>query len=313
MNAYRVRRVFVVLLRAIVRAWFCWATALAVWSGWSDCCAAAESDSAAATLRRYGVEPTAAGVMGVLRQWRPDADSRARIARLVRDLGDDNWGVREAATRQLAGMGTLAEAALREAAKSSDAEVVFRARRLLAQCRPNGAEELLSAALEWLRQTPTPQATPLLLDLLPVLPDALQSSTRDALWVCAGPDDVPRLRRAIGDARAVVHGAAIVALERAAGAGAMPELEPLLGDKSEATRLAAARALLDRLPRPSIAALLGLLDARQPDVREQAAWLLEQVSGIPPAAEPPAGLAVAAARWKAWAATEAAAHPRPLG
>jgi hypothetical protein len=45
----------------------------------------------------------------------------------------------------------------------------------------------------------------------------------------------------------------------------------------------------------------------------QAAWLLEQVSGIAPADDTPTGLAEAAARWKAWAATESAGHPRPLG
>lgn len=300
-------------LTVIVRVSICSAAALAVWLSWPDCWAAAESDSAAATLRRYGVEPTADGVLRVLRQWRPDAENRAQIARLVRDLGDDKWAVRDRAARQLAGMGTLALPALREATNSNDAEVVLRARKLLAECRSGHAEELLSAALEWLRRSPTPQATDLLLDLVAVLPVEFQSSARDALWVCAAPGDVPRLRRAIGDSRPAVREAAIVALERAAGADAVHDLEPLLRDKSETTRLAAARALLDRLPRPSITVLLGLLDAREPDVRRQAAWLLEQVSGIAPADESPTGPAEAATKWKAWAATEAAVHPRPLG
>ena len=60
------------------------------------------------------------------------------------------------------------------------------------------------------------------------------------------------------------------------------------------------------------------MDARRPEIRQQAARLLEQVSGIAPADETPTaesstGQAEAAARWKAWAATDAAAHPRPLG
>jgi hypothetical protein len=304
----RMKKTFVVRLTAIVRVLFCSAAALILQSGW----AASKSDSVA-TLRRYEVEPTADGVLGVLRQWRPDTENRARIAQLVRDLGDNNWAVRDRASRQLAGMGRLAEPALRDATSSNDAEVVHRARSLLAECRSGRAEELLAAALEWLRQSPTPQATALLLDLLPVLPDEFHSSTREALWVCAVPGDAPRLRQAIGDARPVVREAAIVALERAAGAGAVRDLEPLLRDKNEATRLAAARALLDRLPRTAIAALVGLLDSREPDIRRQAAWLLQQVSGIAQPDETPAGLAEAAVRWKAWAATESAGHPPPLG
>ena len=241
-------------LMAILRASFCGAAALAVWSGWPDCRAAAESDSAAATLRRYEVEPTADGVLRVLgpvaarrRERRADRPAGAR-------LGQRQLGGGERASRQLAGLGTLAVPALRKAANSNDAEVVLRARKLLAECRSGRADELLSAALEWLRQSPAPQATALLLDFLPGLPDEFQPGARRALWACAAPGDVPRLRQAIGDARPAVREAAIVALERAGGAGAVRDLQPLLGDKNEATRLAAARALLDRLPRPSIAA-----------------------------------------------------------
>ena len=128
-----------------------------------------------------------------------------------------------------------------------------------------------------------------------------------------GPDDVPRLRRAIGDARPDVRIAAILALEQAAADGGVRDLEPLLSDRNETTRLAAARAMLDRRRRPAIAALLSLLDARNSGVRLEAAWLLQQVSGIPNAAEPLPNLPAAAVRWNAWAATEAAAHPHTLG
>jgi HEAT repeat protein len=303
----------VVVLRAIVQAWLCSVTALAIWSPWADCSTAAE-ESSASIIKRYDVEPTAASVLGVLRQWQPSAENRARIDRLVRELGDENWAVREAASRHLADMGSLAEAALRNAVEQSrDAEVVIRARKLLAERRQGRAEELLSASLQWLRETPTPQATPLLLELLPALPNTLETPLREALWACAGPDDVPRLRRAISNERPEVRIAAIIALEQAAGDVAVRDLAPLLSDKNESIRLAAARALLDRRPRTSIGTLLELLDAKQPGVRQQAAWLLQQVSGIPNAAEPLPDLAAAAARWNAWAATDAAGHPRPLG
>jgi hypothetical protein len=300
-----------------VLVWLWFAAALTVASGLVDRCLAAvpqpESRSAAATLRRYRIEPSTAGVLQVLRQWQPNAEGRGRIARLVRELGSASYETREAASQQLAALGTLAEAALREATQSDDMEVAFRARRLLADGRQGQAEELLAAALEWLRQSPSPQATPLLLDLLPVVPDAFHQPACEALWAAVGPDDALRLRQAVGDGRTVVRCAAIPALELAAGAAAVSDLEPLLRDGEETVRLAAVRALLDRLPQPSLAALLGLLDARDPGVREQAAWLLQQVSGIPSVAGPPVDFAATTQRWKDWAGSGAARHPQPLG
>ena len=228
-------------------------------------------------------------------------------------MGDESYTIRESATQQLTALGTAAESQLRAATQSDDLEVVLRARQLLAECRQGHAEDVLMAALEWLRQSPSPQATPLLLNLLPMVPEAFQQADRDALWACVGPDDAVRLRQALGDERPIVRLAAIPALEIALGPAAVSDLAPLLRDKEEATRLAAARALLDRSPQPSIAALVELLDAHDLGIRQQAAWLLQQASGIPTVAGPPAEFAAAVQAWKAWAATPAARHPQPLG
>ncbi len=50
---------------------------------------------------------------------------------LVKQLGDDSFKTREAAEKRLLEMGRLAIPMLKEALKSSDPEVVFRAERLL--------------------------------------------------------------------------------------------------------------------------------------------------------------------------------------
>ena len=279
-------------------AWLWTAAVLTFWSGLADRCRAAvpqpDPNSPAATLKRYQIEPSTAGVLEVLRQRQPSAEGRERIAQLVGDLGNESYEIREAASQHLAALGTMAEPALREATQSDDMEVVFRARRLLANCGRGQAEDVLAAALEWLRQSPTPQATPLLLDLLPVVPDAFHQTVCETLWACVGPGDARRLRQAIDDQRR----------GRSSGGDSRPGTGrrgrgrerpgPLLRDKEEATRLVAAQALLDRSPQPSIAALLELLDARDAAIREQAAWLLQQVSGIPPVADPPPDLAAAA-------------------
>ncbi|HYE07240.1 MAG TPA: hypothetical protein VEL07_17130 [Planctomycetota bacterium] len=59
-------------------------------------------------------------------------ETRERLVALVRDLGDEEWPRREAATKALADLGEMARAALEEAARSSaDLEVRSRAEALI--------------------------------------------------------------------------------------------------------------------------------------------------------------------------------------
>jgi tetratricopeptide (TPR) repeat protein len=59
--------------------------------------------------------------------------SKEQIAKLVKQLGDNEFDVREAASRKLWEVGEVAEEALKEAAKSEDAEVSRRATEILAK------------------------------------------------------------------------------------------------------------------------------------------------------------------------------------
>ncbi len=61
----------------------------------------------------------------------PARPSRQQIARWVVQLGDDDFSVREEASRRLFEAGPPAEEALQEAAHGNDAEVVRRARDIL--------------------------------------------------------------------------------------------------------------------------------------------------------------------------------------
>jgi hypothetical protein len=83
-----------------------------------------------ALLRRILV---AVGVVafGIARQSLADDQRPGRAAELVRQLGDDSFPVRQAATRELALLGCVAKEALIEGLKSSDPEVRSRCRRLL--------------------------------------------------------------------------------------------------------------------------------------------------------------------------------------
>ena len=65
-----------------------------------------------------------------------DAISQSEINKLIKDLGDDRWKVRDAASRRLREIGWPAVPALREAVKNPDLEVKVRAKSLLtAICR----------------------------------------------------------------------------------------------------------------------------------------------------------------------------------
>ncbi len=62
---------------------------------------------------------------------KPSPLDAKQIQKLIRDLGSDDFGIREKATRTLSDAGQEALAALREALQSNDAEVRQRARRIM--------------------------------------------------------------------------------------------------------------------------------------------------------------------------------------
>ena len=62
---------------------------------------------------------------------RPPLDDQHDVERLVTNLGAADYAERETAEKRLLELGRLAVPALKSALKSSDAEVQFRAERLL--------------------------------------------------------------------------------------------------------------------------------------------------------------------------------------
>jgi len=63
-----------------------------------------------------------------------------RIAALIVQLGDQDYAVREQATKELAALGKSAESALEAAAKSPDAETAIRAKDLLGRLKGSAEE-----------------------------------------------------------------------------------------------------------------------------------------------------------------------------
>jgi WD40 repeat protein len=71
-------------------------------------------------------------------------DNAADIEKLIRDLGDDDFDVRQAATEKLAKIGEAALPALKQAAEGKDVEVKRRATDLLARIEKEHPAELLT-------------------------------------------------------------------------------------------------------------------------------------------------------------------------
>lgn len=76
-----------------------------------------------------------------------DPSTDRKVAELVEKLGDDAWEDREKATRELIALGRPAAARLAEAAKSTDAEIKWRAAHILKQIADRFPAPLISAGV----------------------------------------------------------------------------------------------------------------------------------------------------------------------
>jgi len=84
-----------------------------------------------AVLALSGASAALAGEAGGQKE-----DAESRIPELIRQLGDEAWDKREAASKALEKIGRPALPALRKAAESEDAEVSARAKRLIEKIAP---------------------------------------------------------------------------------------------------------------------------------------------------------------------------------
>lgn len=250
--------------------------------GWTVTAAAAPGEEAPSgeevLLKEHGIEPNAKGVTAYLAGLVPDAALRAEIVGLIGKLGSDDFRDRETASRKLIAIWGARDA-LQQAARSSDAEVSYRARTILGQS-DRWRESVLLAALRYIQKTKPPGVVPHVVRMLPQCDkEYLRRAAVEALTAVAGPGDVESLNQAIASDRLEVRLAGISALGRAAPDAAAQTLRPLLRDEQPAIRLAAAEALIERLPRECLDILPPLLESNELAVRTRSSRVLELVSG----------------------------------
>jgi hypothetical protein len=245
------------------------------------------------------------------RTFHPAADD---LRKLIEQLGDPSFEMRERAAERLTSIGGPALPALAHAATDADAEV----RRLADRCRHRieaaTDADLVTAAARRVAERKPPGAAAVLLDYLPARVDeATLKGLRDALVAVAVRDGRPEpaLVRALTDAAPARRLAAAVALCRAGVKQQLPAVRKLLHDAEPDVRLRVGLALADLGDKDAVPALIGVLDALPRNRVAPAEELLYTLAG-PKAPAVAMGTTAASRRkfrdaWAGWWKKEGAA------
>jgi hypothetical protein len=272
---------------------------------------ALDSDPYVSILAEQAIEPELPGIVSYLNGLRPSAANRKLVTSLIVQLGDTDFARRELAVRQLVALPVVPAEDLRDATEGEDGEVRLRARQVLAERSiRNGSSAVAVACFRTIARRKLMGAAPALLDVLPLYADEfVLAAGREALKATSRPEDVALLRRASRGGPLEARVAALMALAKAAGDDARPELRELLADNQPRIKLAAARALADRGDRTCLGPLVELLSAREILVRHGSISTLRALTGRQSdytAWVEPLDQAEAIGDWRQWLANEAA-------
>lgn len=255
-------------------------------------------------LQALKLDPTPEGVEKYLRSLIPSADAESRIRSQIKNLGSSNYEERQSAMMALLNMPIPPIEFLEEAALSSDAEVRSRTRRILARANLQAYKTRLIAVFNFVEHRKIKGLAPVVVQLLPQLrePHLFQFAER-ALEATARYEDAELLRRELSEAPSPRREAALLALAKALGPEALPELMPLLKHAESSLRLAAAEALADQGQRECLPVLIDLLESPVALQRHRSVIVLRAVTGqrfgfSPTAEEKSRAQAVAA--WRNW-------------
>jgi hypothetical protein len=244
---------------------------------WCTRPAAAESGSTAddeRTLRAARVGTDGPALLEFFRKRTVNDIDGSRIEKLIEQLGDDSFGVRQKASAELAALGNVAVPLLRQALNSDDIEVVRRAEKCLQLIKAGSGTTVPLAAARLLRQRKPPGAVAVLLAFLPAADNELVSeevrTSLVALAVRDGKPDQP-LVDALTDKHPVRRAAAAEALCRAGIKGQIPAVRKLLKDPEPTVQFKVALALARAHERDAVPVLIDLLGK----LPEGQAWQVE--------------------------------------
>jgi hypothetical protein len=259
-------------------------------------------------LKEQGVATDGAALLDFVKKRTLDSAALARIKKLVADLGDEDFDVRERASRALVELGIRARPFLRQARSDPDLEVRKRAERALAAI-DRDCDRLLqvsAAVVRLLARKKPAGACGVLFNYLGSAEDeAIAEEVRLALPGLAVRDGKPEavLLAGLKDSNPVRRAAAAVAFCRAGVTGQMPAVRKLLADPDVSVRFPVALALAGLREKEAVGALVGLLDripARQAGLVEEMLCRLagDKAPAIPPGTDE--GRRRYHKAWQAW-------------
>jgi HEAT repeat protein len=258
------------------------------------------------TLTEARVTADGQGLLEFFRKRTISNADQERIKKLIANLGDDSFEVRQNASAQLTTIGPPAVPFLKEATKDGDIEVVRRAQACLKQIETGGSTAIVAAAARLLAVRKPAGTAEVLLAYLPVAEDDMVAeavrATLTAIAVRDGKAD-PVLVAALADESPVRRGAAGAALCRAKAEDHKPAVRKLLEDKDPHVRLQVGLALAEAKEKDAVPVLIALLDVLPPEqtgVLEDTLYLL--AGDKAPAVVPGSGAASRKAYREIWAA-----------
>jgi HEAT repeat protein len=256
-------------------------------------------------LQKAGIGIDEPGLLAFFRDHTLAAGQHERITLLIRRLGDNEFAVREKASRDLITVGRRAVPLLRRALGDEDEEIKYRAREVLAALDRNSGAALAEAAARLLRVRRPLGAVSILLAYLPNAHDANAEdevlTTLALLGVVNGKID-PALAAAIRGHESIQRAAGALVLGRSGTAEQREAVKRLFGDGDPEVRYRAAQGLLAARDPAAVPALVDLLSSETPGVAERAHDLLHCIAAtrVPPSF--PGEGATDRRRWRdAWA------------
>jgi hypothetical protein len=244
-----------------------------------------------ADLRKAGLSSDGPALLAALNKHVSTPDKLRKIETLIGQLGNDEFRVRETATRQLREFGRLALPRLHDASKDSDPEVARRAKMLIEDIDKGPDTRLPLAVLRLLAVRKPAGAVEALLAYLPFADDdEREEEVRKAVTALArreGKLDAA-LRRALSNPQARVRTVAAEAVIAGGGADGRAAVRRLLKDDTPSVRLRMALALARGGERDGITVLIDLLPRLSDEEAGQAEGVLYQLAGDAPPTMPDA-------------------------
>jgi hypothetical protein len=258
-------------------------------------------------LSDAGVKADGPALVEFFRKQTLSDERRREIGVMIQQLGDDNFEVRESASRKLLAEGAAAVTALERALKHRDLEISHRAKRCLGAIDSAHAAELRAAAARVLIVRRPAGGVEVLLAFLPDTAGAAEEdrivAALTALGVREGKVD-GALLAALTDRLPLLRAIAAEVLAAIGKAEHRPAVRKLLADAHKGVRLHVATALISVGDREAVPALIDAAAEMSPAQTREARELLRLLAGArAPRAEPGGEAATRKPyrdQWHAW-------------